>query len=190
MNNPNCWEALTCILQPIVIYLCLKGAYLVSQEQKYSTLNLPTCRSKSISVKTPYYILFYSFNPLFTFLSEFTSTFPLALLSVYICSKPFYLLNLRFPFSPFSKPLLEPTPIHILWPILFLKAKERSSMAPGKISKPAKPTGSVEGSSFRKQERKETRQSTRLSEKTAPQDSDINIGEDKHEGDFEPTSTH
>lgn len=63
-------------------------------------------------------------------------------------------------------------------------------MALGKISKPEKPTGTVEGSSFRKQERKATRQSTRLSKKTAPQDSDINIREDEHEGDFELTPTH
>lgn len=63
-------------------------------------------------------------------------------------------------------------------------------MAPGKISKHEKPTGSVEGSSFRKQERKSTRQSIRLSEKAAPQDSNINIGEDEHEGDFEQTPTH
>lgn len=63
-------------------------------------------------------------------------------------------------------------------------------MAPGQISKQQKPTGSVDASSFRKQERKPTRKSDRLSTKAAPQDSNINIGDDGHEGDFEPASTH
>lgn len=63
-------------------------------------------------------------------------------------------------------------------------------MAPRQISKQQKPTGSVDGSSFRKQQRKPTRQSDRLSTKAAAQDSNINIGDDGDEGDFEPTSTH
>lgn len=63
-------------------------------------------------------------------------------------------------------------------------------MAPGQISKHQKPTGSVEGSSFCKQERKPIRQSTRLSKKDTSQHSNINIGEDECEGDFEPTPTY
>lgn len=63
-------------------------------------------------------------------------------------------------------------------------------MATGKISKHQKPTGSVKDSSFSKQERKPTRQSTRLSKKAAPKDSNINIGEDGHECELESTSTY
>lgn len=63
-------------------------------------------------------------------------------------------------------------------------------MAPGQISKFQKPTGSVDGSSFQKQEKKPIRQSDRLSRKAAPQDSNICIGDDGREGDFEPSPTH
>lgn len=65
-------------------------------------------------------------------------------------------------------------------------------MSPGKISKFEKPTGSVEVPSSQNpsnQEMKPTRQSARLLEKAAPQDSDVHTGEDGQKGELEaPTS--
>lgn len=63
-------------------------------------------------------------------------------------------------------------------------------MAPGQISRQYKPTGSVDGSSFRSQESRRSRQSDRLSRKAAPQDSNISTGDDGHEGDFIPSPTY
>lgn len=63
-------------------------------------------------------------------------------------------------------------------------------MAPGQIARNQKPTGSVEGSCFRKLERKSTRQSLRLSKKPAPKESNIKISEDGHKGELEPSSTY
>lgn len=63
-------------------------------------------------------------------------------------------------------------------------------MAPGRISKLEKPTGSVEASSSQNacnQERKPTRQSARLLKKAAPQD--VHTGEDGQEGELEPPTS-
>lgn len=57
-------------------------------------------------------------------------------------------------------------------------------MAPGRISKHQKPTGSVTGSNIRTQERKPTRQSTRHLKEAASKDSNIDIDGDNHEGEL------
>lgn len=56
-------------------------------------------------------------------------------------------------------------------------------MAPGKISKLQKPTGSVENS---RSQKKPTRQSARILERANPQISNVDIDEDAHEGEVEP----
>lgn len=64
-------------------------------------------------------------------------------------------------------------------------------MAPGKISKLQKPTGSVEVSSSqnpRKQEMKPMRQSARLLKRATPQDLNAQGDEDGHGGEVESST--